>query len=359
MKIINFIKHINFLYIYFLFLSLNIFFFSTTYLKANSFDIKNIEISEPFEINFNKNTVFDKGFKKAFFELGSLIINSSDIEKIDDIKLNEIKGMIESFSIKEEKFIDEIYHLNLGVSFNKKKIFNFLEKRNIFPSVPQKKTFLFIPIIIDENKKDLLIFSNNQFFKNWNLNKESYHLIEYILPTEDLEDLDIIKSKFDSIEQYEFKEIINKYFLKDSIITLIFKNQEKIRVLSRITINEKVNLKNQSFSNKDINNEEQTNEIIANLKTIYEDYWKNSNQINTSIKLQINIKMNSLDNSKILEFEKSLKNIDLVSNYFIYKFNKNFNFYKVIFNGTPQNFLKSMSEKKYNFDTQNKIWILK
>ena len=38
-----------------------------------------------------------------------------------------------------------------------------------------------------------------------------YDLINYILPTEDLEDLDIIKSKFDSIEQYEFKEIINKY----------------------------------------------------------------------------------------------------------------------------------------------------
>ena len=29
--------------------------------------------------------------------------------------------MIETFSIKEESFIDEIYNVNLGVSFNKKK----------------------------------------------------------------------------------------------------------------------------------------------------------------------------------------------------------------------------------------------
>ena len=42
--------------------------------------------------------------------------------------------MIESFSIKEEKFINNVYHVSLGVSFNKKKIFNFLEKKNIFPS---------------------------------------------------------------------------------------------------------------------------------------------------------------------------------------------------------------------------------
>ena len=78
--------------------------------------------------------------------------------------------MIESFSIKEEKFINEIYYVNLGVSFNKKKIFNYLEKKNIFPSIPIKKKFLFIPIIIDENKKDLLIFENNKIFDKWNYN---------------------------------------------------------------------------------------------------------------------------------------------------------------------------------------------
>ena len=31
--------------------------------------------------------------------------------------------MIESFTIKEEKFINETYYMNLGVSFNKKKIY--------------------------------------------------------------------------------------------------------------------------------------------------------------------------------------------------------------------------------------------
>ena len=49
--------------------------------------------------------------------------------------------MIESFSIKEEKFINEIYYVNLGVSFNRKKIFNFLERNNIFPSIPLKKKY--------------------------------------------------------------------------------------------------------------------------------------------------------------------------------------------------------------------------
>ena len=54
------------------------------------------------------------------------------IKKIGNIKLNEIKGMIETFSIKEEKFIDEIYYVNIGVSFNKKRFLDFLKKKMFF-----------------------------------------------------------------------------------------------------------------------------------------------------------------------------------------------------------------------------------
>ena len=140
--------HLWFLYIFFIFLSLIIFFFSTTNLKAKAFDIDNIEISRPFEINFNKNEVLDEGFQKAFSKLIFLIVNSKDRKKISQTKLNEIKGMIESFSIQQEEFINEVYFVNLGVSFNKKKVFNFLEKKNIFPTLPLSKKLLFIPIII-------------------------------------------------------------------------------------------------------------------------------------------------------------------------------------------------------------------
>ena len=144
--IIRFKKYSKILYIFFLFLSLVLFFFSTDKVEANSFSIDNIEISKPFEINFDKNIVIDNGFIKAFSELISKITISSDHKVTDDIKLNQIKGMIESFSIKEEKFINDIYFVNLGVSFNKKKIFKFLENKNIFPSIPTKKNFYLFPL---------------------------------------------------------------------------------------------------------------------------------------------------------------------------------------------------------------------
>ena len=70
-----------------------------------------------------------------------LIVNSSDQKKIGQTKLNEIKGMIDSFSIKEEKFVEETYYVILGVSFNKKEIFRYLEKKNVFPSIPLSQKF--------------------------------------------------------------------------------------------------------------------------------------------------------------------------------------------------------------------------
>ena len=101
-------------------------------------------------------------------ELIYKLTKSSDHKKLASIKLNEIKGMIEMFSIQEEKFINQVYFVKLGVSFNKRKFFDYLEK-NIFPSQIKKKKFLFIPIIIDENIDELRVFSNNPIYKNWNL----------------------------------------------------------------------------------------------------------------------------------------------------------------------------------------------
>ena len=348
---------LEFLYIFFITLSLNIFFFSTENLEAKSFDVENIDVSRPFEINFDKNEVIDEGFEKAFFELISIIVKSTDKKKINEIKLNEIKSMIESFSIKEEKFINEIYYVNLGVSFNKKKVFSFLQQKNIFPSIPIVKKFLFIPIIIDESSNDLIIFENNKILDQWNKNSENKYLIQYILPTEDLEDINRIKINYENIEQYDFKDIISKYNLNHSIIALIFKNEKGMRVLSRISNGENVILKNQSYINNDINNETQIYELIDNLKIIYDDYWKQVNQINTSIKLPLNIKIEN--KNKTLEFEKNLGDIDLIYEFYITKFDKDYTYYQIIFNAAPNIFLKIMKEKNYNFDTQNKIWTLK
>jgi len=184
------------LYNFFLLVALINIFFSTENSYAKTFSINEIEISKPFQINFNKNEIIDEGFVKAFNELILSILQSKDQKKLNKITIRQIKGMIETFSIIEETFIDEIYYLKLNVSFNKKNVFRLLETKNIFPSLPNKKNLLIIPVIVDETKNQVLLFSENTLFNNWNLSKKKYDLLNYILPTEDLEDFNIIKKKY-------------------------------------------------------------------------------------------------------------------------------------------------------------------
>ena len=189
-----------------------------------------------------------------------------------------------------------------------------------------------MPIIIDENRSELLIFSNNKFFSKWKDLNESFFLLDYILPTEDLEDLNLIKSKYELVENYNFEEIISKYSLEDSIIALIFKNEKEVRILSKINIQKNIILKNQTFLDIDINDNSQIEKIIFELKVNYEDHWKNLNQINTSIKLPLNIKIDNSDNSEILNFEKILRETDLIYDFFIQTYIGKFFFYLFEFN---------------------------
>ena len=289
----------------------------------------------------------------------SILIKSKDLDKTKDITLNKIKSMIETFSIKEENFINQTYNLNLGVSFNKKKIFNYLETKNIFPSQIIKEKFLFIPIIIDQSKVDMMVYSNNPIYKKWKKINNNEHLINYVLPTEDLEDFNLIKENYSELENYDFKKIIEKYFLDYSIIALFFKDNEQIKILSKINIKDKTVIKSNTFNNINLENSENLENLINNLKIIYEDFWKDNNLINTSIKLPLQIKIENSDFNLISKFEQTLDTIDLINNYSINRINKGFIFYEIIFNGTPNNFINIMKNNKYNFDTQKKIWVLK
>ncbi|MDB3947280.1 hypothetical protein OAH45_04120 [Candidatus Pelagibacter sp.] len=346
------------LYIHFCFLALLNIFFSTENIQAKTFSINDIEISAPFEINFDKNNIIDEGFLQAFDRLVLSTVQTKDQNKLDKVSLGLIKGMIETFSIKEEKFIDEVYYLSLNVSFNKKKVLNLMERKNIFPSLPVKKNIFFLPIIVDNNKDEISIFSENYIFNNWNSNNQKYHLLRYILPTEDLEDFNLIKKNSKYLESYSFNEIIKKYNLDEYIISIIFKENNLVKVLNKINFNQEEDIKNTNFQNLDIDNNQDADELVKNLKTIYENYWKSKNEINSSVKISLTISVNN-NNTEIKKFEEILDNMDMVYDFYIYKLNNKNSFYKIIYNGLPDHFLKVMKNKRYEFDIQDQIWVLK
>jgi len=359
MQIINKFLRLQKVYIFFISFVLFIIIFSTTYLYANSFRVSDIQISSPFELNFKKNRVIDNGFQSAFSNLLSMITTSGDKNKIKNISIKELKSMIDSFTISDEKFINNEYFAKLETTFNKKKILNFLEKKGIFPSIPISNKVLLIPILVDTETDSIYLFNDNIFYNRWNDLSKNYQLLNYLLPSEDLEDLNKLEKMSSSIETHDFIDLVKKYDLKDYIIAIIYKNKNNIRILSKINLSNSLKVNNQKYFEVDLNNEKDFNKILEDLKNIYEDEWKKNNEINTSIKLPLTISIKSSDYKKIMNLEEALNSIDLISNFYILKFNSKNTQYKIIYNGSPNIFFNDMSNRNFDLAMENNVWTVK
>lgn len=359
MQIINKLLRLQKVYIFFISFVLFIIIFSTTYLYANTFRVSDIEISSPFELNFKKSSVIDEGFHISFSNLLSMVTTSGDKSKIKNISIKDIKSMIDSFTISDEKFINNEYFAKLETTFNKKKFLKFLEKKNVFPSIPIRNKVLLVPILVDTKTNNAYLFNNNIFYDRWNDIKKNYQLLDYLLPSEDLEDLNKLQEMSNSVETYDFINLITKYDLKDYIISIIFKNEDEVKILSKINLNNSLKINNQKYTNINLNNEKDFQAILENLKNVYEDYWKKNNEINTSIKLPLTISINSRNHKEIIKLERIFNSIDLISDFYILKFDSKITQYRIIYNGSPKTFLKNMSKNNFDLILENNTWVIK
>jgi len=359
MQIIDKLLRLQKVYIFFISYVLFIIIFSTTYLYANNFKITNIEISSPFSLNFNKNRVIDKGFQKSFSNLLTMITTSGDNNKIKNISIKEIKTMIDSFTISSESFVNNEYFVTLETTFNKKNILKFLEKKNIFPSMPIKNKVLLIPILVDIETDNIYLFNDNIFYKKWNNENKNYQLLDYLLPSEDLEDLNKIQEMSKSIDTYDFLNLITKYDVDDHIILIIYKSKNEIKILSKINLNNSLKIHNHEYSGINLDDDKDFQKVLENLKITFEDYWKKNNEINTSIKLPLIISIESKNHKKIIQLEEMFDTSDLISDFFILKFDSENIQYRVIYNGSPKKFLNTMNKNNFNLDVKNKIWIIR
>jgi len=359
MQIFNKFIRLKKVYIFFSSFVLFIIIFSTTYLHANTFKVSNVQISSPFVLNFEKNTVIDNGFKTSFFNLLTMITTSGDRDKVKNTPIIEIKNMIDSFTISEEKFINNEYFANLETFFDKKKVLKFIERKNIFPSIPLRKKVLLIPILIDVQTDSVYFFDDNIFYEMWNHEKNNFQLLEYILPSEDLGDLNQIQNIKSDIETHDFSKLIEKYDLKDYIVLIIYKNKSEIKILSKIALNNSLILNNKRYDKIDLKNANEAQKLIIELKNIYEDEWKKNNEINTSIKFPIKISVNSKNYKKIIEVENALENIDLISEFYILKFNNQNTLFKITYNGSPKLFLSDMNKQNLDLNISENVWTIK
>ena len=352
-------KILVYLYIFFLFLNFNFIEFSTNKAFAKTFTVSQIEVEEKYNLNFNKIKVIDRGFKKAFEDLTKMVLERKDLDKISGTKIEDIKKLIENFSILDEKFVNQKYKTIIEVEFNKKKLIKFLNIKNITLSLPKKIDVFFLPVLVDLETNSFNYLNDNIFLKNWEDVHENYFQLNYILPNEDVDDYLIIKNNIKNIENYNFKKILKKYNFNKFIVMIIFKSENNIKFYSRINFDDKLIILNKNFYNKNFETYSDLKSMILNIKNEYEDNWKSINKMNPSTTVPIRLFVEASNTKKTLKLENALTNLDFVNNYKVERFNSNEIIYKIYYSSNPNRFLKEIISFDINIDSSSPNWKVK
>ena len=348
------------IYLYFFFLLFILVFikFSTTIVFAENYTVKNINIKEQYDINFNKDEVINKGFIKAFNTLIFRIVENKDKNLFKDTSINKISSLIDNFSITNERFVNNNYEVDFEVKFEKKKLLSFIRGKNIISSVPKNTDVLFIPILIDTQSNELKYFDQNYFYNNWNNVNKNYFLLNYNLPDENIENFRLFQSIKNNIESNDLSEITNKYNFENIFVVIFYKNKKNLQIFSKLSFsNSKFNL-NLNKNNINYEDNKTLDRIISNLKNFYEDKWKLINKINTSITIPIKI---SIKNSNFIisdKLENILNQSDFVYEYEIEKMSSKEIIYKIIYNNNPEKFLNTLKVNNIDIKSSNDIWTI-
>ena len=183
-------------------------FFSKSFSNENVFAVDNVQIEGKIDINFSREKYINRAFIQSFDSLMSKVLLKKDQNKLTNISLNQIKVLIKSFQIVSESYKNDIYRATFKILYNDKKIKNFLVEKNISFSKPDKITAIFFPILFINYK--FLNFNENYFYKEWNKVELESELINFMLPIEDLDDIEKIKNIQD-----EYKKLTLIHLLKN------------------------------------------------------------------------------------------------------------------------------------------------
>ena len=116
----------------FVFFTAIVFLFITptkSYSGEDVFTVNNVMVKGAINLNFSREKYFNKAFSNSFEILMKKILLTRDLEKINKIKLKEIKNLISSFQILEESYSKGEYKINIKIIYNDIKVKKFLGKK--------------------------------------------------------------------------------------------------------------------------------------------------------------------------------------------------------------------------------------
>ncbi|MFL2889448.1 MAG: hypothetical protein ACJZ4O_01200 [Pelagibacteraceae bacterium] len=326
--------------------------------KISTFDVDNIIIDN--SNSQNNQEILNKAFKKGFLKLINRILLNKDVNKIKKSNLNDIKELISSYQIIQNSNSLNKNDTLINISFDRNKMNNFFYKNNISYADISKSKIIVFPVILQN--ESINIFDDNYFYKNWNSNEinETNNFIEYLLPLENIDDIQFLNKFKDNLESIDVKKMVSSYNVNDYIFLVIkpLSNSTNVFVNGEIS-NNKIIKNIKILGTNDQDQIQNYKNIINKLKLEINDIWKSQNliDIGTPSFLNINLDIDKLND--LLNLQTALDKIDLVMDYRVLELNKNYAKIRIKYIGKINKIKSKFDEQGIMINIVNNVWNLK
>ena len=145
--LLKFLKNSSKEYIFIFLASIIFSFISLTksFSEENVFTINEVKVKGGIDVNFSREKYLNRAFFNSFDILMNKILLTSDLKKVEKIKLKEIKNLIKSFKILEESYREDIYRGEIKIIYSERKVKEFLRKKKYIIFNTKKYFCCFFP----------------------------------------------------------------------------------------------------------------------------------------------------------------------------------------------------------------------
>ena len=330
--------------------------FTKSFSEENVFTINNVTVKGEIDLNFSREKYINKAFLNSFEILMNKILLSRDLTKINNIKLKQIKSLINHFQILEESYRKDEYKAKIKIFYSDVKIKKFLRQKNISFSQPENISAVFFPVFFINDEMQNL--NDNFFYKYWTEIEIKNELINFILPLEDLEDISKIMKMKNRIEELDVDTLVNKYDVKSYVFALMDYQDKKLNIHVKTNFNNNKISKNFLYEVENINDEPALNYILKDLKLKVTDIWKEENLVNLLMPLSISLQYQHSNLEDLDKLRNIFYKIGIIDSYTLEEFNINNSFFKIYYYGNPKKLRSELLKFGYQLKNDQGYWRL-
>ena len=319
------------------------------------FNVNNIEINK--KNSKNKENSFNDAFLIAFDRLSKRLLLESDYKKLSNTGIDQIKELISYYQISKQEDLNKrnSYQI-INVSFDKDRIHNFFYNRNILYSDIINTEVILFPLLKEGDQ--YYIYNKNYFYDNW-IKEKSKSLIQYVLPAENIENIQKINSNKLNIFKLEISEFFKEYSNENIVFAYIEINNKNSEVYLKTRIEKKQINKSLSVKKEnDFDEKDFYEKIIFEINNEILDLIKSQNLIDVRTPSFLNVEIKINKKSNLVEFKKRLEKIDLIDDFYVQKLNKDYVLVKIKYLGKISKIINKLKDQNINLKMISGQWQL-